>query len=202
MRSHWFLPETPDVLATLAAQADTTLAGMTAFAAWAGGDPAREAEVRAAEHDADRIRRQLQVQLRQAFSTPIDQEDLYSLSELLDAVLNCAKNVVREADALGLAPDPPLAVMADGLLSGLGHLREAFDHLVGDGDVATSEADAALAAERRMEKAYRQAMRDLLAAPDLRDVVARRELYRRALEAGEHMAGVAERVWYAVVKEG
>ena len=201
MRSHWFLPETPDVLATLAAQADTTLAGMTAFAAWAGGDAAREADVRTAEHEADRLRRQLQVQLRQAFSTPIDQEDLYSLSELLDTVMNAAKNVVREADVLALAPDAAVAAMADCLLSGVGHLRISFDHLAGDGDHATGEADAALAAERRMEKVYRQAMRDLLAAPDLREVVARRELYRRVLEAGEHMAGVAERVWYAVVKE-
>jgi len=202
MRSHWFLPETPDVLATLASQADTTITGITAFAAWAAGDAAQESAVRAAEHEADRTRRRLQAQLRQAFSTPVDQEDLYSLSELLDAVLNAVKNIVREADALDLTPDPPLAAMADALLSGVGHLRAAFDHLSGDGDVATTEADIALAAQRRMEKVYRQAMHDLLAAPDLREVVARRELYRRALEAGERMAAVAERVWYAVVKEG
>jgi hypothetical protein len=202
MRSHWFLPETPDVLGTLAQQADVTLSGMTAFTAWAGGDVAQEAAVRSAEHDADRIRRELQTQLRRAFSTPVDQEDLYSLSELLDAVMNAAKNIVREAEVLGLAPDQPVAEMAGCLLSGVGHLRVAFDHLAGDGDVATGEADAALAAERRMEKVYRHAMRDLLAAPDLREVVARRELYRRVLEAGELMSGVAERVWYAVVKEG
>jgi hypothetical protein len=202
MKSHWFLPETPDVLATLDAQADTTIVGITAFAAWAAGDATAEAAVRSAEHEADRIRRELQRQLRRAFSTPVDQEDLYSLSELLDGVLNAAKNIVREAEVLGLTPDPPVAAMADCLLSGVGHLRVAFDHLTGDGDVATGEADVALAAERRMEKVYRQAMHDLLESPDLRQVVARRELYRRVLEAGERMAGVAERVWYAVVKEG
>lgn len=202
MRSHWFLPETPDVLGTLAAQADVTLEGMAAFAAWAHGQADREAAVRDAEHKADTVRRQLQAQLRQAFSTPVDQEDLYSLSELLDGVMNAAKNIVREADVLGLEPDAPMATMADALADGMAHLRLAVDHLTNDGDTATSHADAALAAERRMEKSYRQAMRDLLATDDLREVVTRRELYRRVLEAGERMAAVAERVWYAVVKEG
>ncbi len=202
MRSHWFLPETPDVLGTLAAQADITVTGIGAFAAWAHGDTEKEAAVRAAEHGADQVRRQLQTELRHAFSTPLDQEDLYSLSELLDSVMNAAKNIVREADALGVAPDPSVAAMADGLAEGLGHLRLALDHLTGDGDTATREADAAVAAERRMEKVYRQAMRDLAAVDDVRQAIALRELYRRVLEAGERLASVAERVWYAVVKEG
>lgn len=201
MRSHWFLPETPDVMATLTAQAIVTVGGIDAFAAWAHGDAAQEATVRSAEHEADRVRRELQRQLRRAFSTPIDQEDLYELSELLDAVLNAAKNIVREADALAQAPDAPMAAMADEMVVGMGHLRTALGHLVGDGDVATDQADAALAAQRRMEKAYRQAMRDLITVDDLRQVMARRELYRRVLEAGERLAAVAERVWYAVVKE-
>jgi cephalosporin hydroxylase len=84
----------------------------------------------------------------------------------------------------------------------MGHLRRSFDHLTNDGTTATAEADAAVAAERRMEKIYRQAMSDLLSCEDLREVMARRELYRRLLAAGERMAEVAERVWYAVVKEG
>jgi len=45
-------------------------------------------------------------------------------------------------------------------------------------------------------------MHDLLSNEDLRQVDARRELYRRLLEAGERLAAVAERIWYAVVKEG
>ncbi|HET9649759.1 MAG TPA: DUF47 family protein [Microlunatus sp.] len=201
MRTHWFLPETPDVLGTLSAQADVTVRGLTAFAAWAGGAQERESDVRAAEHEADGLRRTLQAQLRRAFSTPMDQEDLYSLSELLDAVLNAAKNIVREAEVLAIEPDQPTAELAGELSEGMAHLRVAFGHLTDRSDVAIVEADAALAAERRMEKVYRGAMRDLLSIQDLRDVVARRELYRRALEAGERLAAVAERIWYATMKE-
>lgn len=201
MRKHWFLPHTPDVMKTLIAQADITVAGAAAFAAWASGDLTQEAQVRAREHEADEVRRELSLELRRAFSTPVDQEDLFTLSERLDAVLNGLKNVVREADSYALEPDAAIAAMADDVVAGVGHLRTAIEHLAQDGDLATREADAAVSAERRMEKTYRDAMRRLLTEDDLRLVLARGEFYRRTLEIGERLTRVADRVWYAVVKE-
>ena len=44
-------------------------------------------------------------------------------------------------------------------------------------------------------------MADLLEVDDLREVTARRELYRRFSRIGEHTAEVAERIWFAVIKE-
>ena len=40
------------------------------------------------------------VELRAAFSTPLDPEDIYELSERLDEVLNGAKNTVRESEIM------------------------------------------------------------------------------------------------------
>ena len=57
-------------------------------------------------------------------------------------------------------------------------------------------------AERRLEKTYRRAMSSLLEQSDLREVTGRRELYRRFSRLGAGVAETAERVWYAVVKEG
>lgn len=201
MTKHWFLPDTPDVLATLGRQAEVTVAGLTAFAAWAHGDPEAALVVRSREHAADKVRRELAAQLRSAFSTPVPQEDLYDLSQLLDAVLNRAKNVVREAELLDLRPDTSVAIMADAAADGVQHLARALGALTATDDTATGAADAAVAAERRMEKTYRIAMRDLLSEPDVLRVMARREIYRRVLEVGERVDDVAERIWYAVVKE-
>ena len=64
------------------------------------------------------------------------------------------------------------------------------------------QANEALRAERRIEKVYREAMGALLEVDDLREVTARRELYRRLARIGEVVVEVAERVWYAVVREG
>jgi uncharacterized protein Yka (UPF0111/DUF47 family) len=188
-------------MATLLSQADTTVAGATAFSSWAGGDLAQEEQVRRCEHRADEIRRQLSVELRQAFSTPVDQEDLFTLSERLDAVLDGLKNVVREAESLAVAPDAHIASMAGEIAEGVQHLRRALDHLSGGKDLATHDADRAVACDRRMEKIYREAMRGLLCVEDLREVAARTELYRRTLDVGERLTRVADRVWYAVVKE-
>ncbi len=201
MTRHWFMPETPDVRATLGRQAEITVAGLAAFAAWAHGDPEGEQAVRSHEHEADVVRRELARQLRAAFSTPLSQEDLFSLSELLDAVLNRAKDVVREAELLDLPPDAAVATMAEAAADGVRHLAQGLAALTAPDETATVAADAAIAAERRMEKTYRAAMRDLLADPDVRGVMARREIYRRVLEVGERVEDVAERIWYAVVKE-
>ncbi len=201
MTKHWFLPHTPDVLATLRAQAEVTAVGLAAFAAWAHGDLTAAQRVRDSEHEADEHRRRLVSELRAAFSTPLPQEDLYALSELLDSVLNHAKDVVREAGLLDVRPDAAAAAMADAAADGVRHLAAGFGALLSSGTEATESADAAIAAERRMEKTYRVAMRELLTEPDLRHVVAQREVYRRVLEVGERIEAVADRIWYAVVKE-
>lgn len=199
---HWFLPQNPDVLRTLRAQAEVTVMGAGAFASWAGGDAAQEEKVLACEHQADGIRRQLSLELRQAFSTPVDQEDLFTLAERLDAVLNGLRNVVRDAGSYGIEPDEPIASMACEIVAGVQHLETAIGHFAMDADLATSEADAAVSSARRMEKIYRNAVRELLTVEDPREMVARGEVYRRTLEVAERITRVADRIWYAVVKEG
>jgi len=48
---------------------------------------------------------------------------------------------------------------------------------------------------------YRRAMSALLEMEDLREVTARREIYRRFARVGDRLVETADRVWYAVVKE-
>lgn len=203
MTRRWFLPEMPDVLGMLSTQLVTTSDGMAAFAAWAHGDGSKSDEVRALEHHADDQKRELWRALRTAFITPIDAEDLFVLSAGLDELLNGAKDAVREADVLHTEPDTAVAEMADLLVQGLGHLGDAFKELGGDdgADAATAAADAAVKCVRGIEHVYRRAMPALMEHEDLRAAIAYRQLYTRVVAVSEHMRLVAERVWYAVVKE-
>ncbi len=196
----WFLPHTPDLIALLRSQAEITVAGLDAFAQWSAGNASAARTVRDTEHEADAARRELLGQLRAAFSTPLDPEDIYELSERLDAILNGAKNAVREADLMNMAPDTALASMSVTLADGVRHLSTAFAALPGDKDRATEEADAAIRCERALERLYRKAMSDLQAVSDVGEVTGRRELYRRYARLGESLVRVAERIWYAVVK--
>jgi uncharacterized protein Yka (UPF0111/DUF47 family) len=198
---HWFLPHTPDVLGLLRAQAAVTVEGVDAFAAWSAGDTTRSPAVEDAEHTADGLRRDLQHELRAAFSTPLDPEDIYELSERLDTVLNGARDAVREAELMQLAPNAALAAMGGHVAEGVRHLHDALAVLSGDSDRATAAADAAIRCQRRIEHAYRPAMSELLELADLRQVIAWREIYRRYARLGDDVVRVAERVWYAAVKD-
>lgn len=210
---HWFLPQEHDVLGDLQAQMTITLAGIEAFAAWAAGDLEAAEKVGRIEHEADEAKRAVRVGLRDTFITPISAEDIFTLSQLLDKVLNDSKDVVREAEVMDMAPNAPMAEMAERLEEGTQHLSRAFEALAGQGEhsyrVATAAADDATKSARRMEKVYRRAMSELLELeaeelPEgghLREVMGRRELYRRLSRIAETMADVAARVWYAAVKE-
>jgi uncharacterized protein Yka (UPF0111/DUF47 family) len=199
--TRWFLPDSPDVLALLREQLAVTVGGIDAFAAWAAGDDAAGTSVRELEHRADDAKRDLHRALREAFLTPLEPEDLFALSRGVDRILNQAKDLVREADVMGCRPDTAVAQMAELLASSVRALDEAVGRLAPRSGDATAAADAAIKHVRRLERVYRAAMAVLLEVDDLREVMARRELYRRCSRMGEAAVDVAERVLYAVVKE-
>ena len=89
--------------------------------------------------------------------------------------------------------------MATLLAEGARHLAEAFVGIRGTN--ATEPADAAVKTQRRLEHVYRDAMSALLEDGDLREVAARRELYRRMSRTSDDLVQVAERVWYSVLKQ-
>jgi uncharacterized protein Yka (UPF0111/DUF47 family) len=205
--SRWFLPENPDVLDMLCRQAAITCEGMAALVGWANAEPDAAERVRDLEHRADDTKRELRLALTNAFITPIDAEDLYVMSERLDAVLNGAKDTVREAEVMAMKPDEAVVAMAALLADGASHLATAFERLGSDqrGKIAvsaTEAADAAVKSQRRLERVYREAASALLAVDDLREVMGRRELYRRLSRVSETLVEAADRVWYATVKEG
>ena len=200
-RARWFLPDSPDVVGKLRRQVAITMEGLDAFVAWAEGDEAAANTVRAAEHRADTAKRELRGTLRSAFVLPIEPEDVFALSRGIDWILNGAKDAVGESEVMACPPDPPLARMASRLAEALRHIDEAVERLPAGGKSAGEAADAAVKAERGLEKEYRAAMAALLEVDDLREVTARRELYRRCSRLGEAVVEVAERVVYAELKQ-
>ena len=198
----WFLPDTPDVLGMLRVQASLTVKGMDVLNAWANGDPAAADQLRGLGQEADDRKRELRAALTTAFTTPLDPEDIFELSRGLDEVLNNAKNAVREAEVMRAAPDAAIAEMTTELAEGTRHIADAFPGLSHGGIAsATQAADAAVKSQRRLEHVYRAAMSALVDREDLREVAARRELYRRLARTSDRLVDVAERIWYSVLKE-
>ena len=123
---HWFLPENPDLLGMLRNQATITVQAMDALVEWSSGDADAAETVRDLEHRADEVEREIWQAVRDAFSPPLDAEDLYTLSADLDEVLNAAKNLVREMEVMAMAPDAPTHEMVTLLADAVHHLADAF----------------------------------------------------------------------------
>jgi uncharacterized protein Yka (UPF0111/DUF47 family) len=200
--ARWFIPESPDLLGMLRNQAAITVEGFDALVSWSNGESDAAEQVRACEHRADDAKRVLWRALRESFSPPLDAEDLFTLSADLDEVLNAAKDLVREVEVMTSAPDGPTREIVALLGEAVRHLAAAFTYF-GDreGGDPTECADAAIKSQRRVEHCYRTAMSSLVEMTDLREVMSRREIYRRLSRIGDLVHRVAERIWYAVVKE-
>ena len=108
-RRRWFLPETPDVLGLLRRQAAITIEGLDAFESWAAGDAAAAEAVRDAEHRGDEAKRELLTMVRAAFVTPIEPEDAFALSRGIDRLLNYARDLINESEAMACPPDERIA---------------------------------------------------------------------------------------------
>ncbi|MGH3132338.1 MAG: DUF47 domain-containing protein [Gaiellaceae bacterium] len=198
---HWFLPEQPDVLGMLRRQLDVTREGVDALVDWARGDASKAGVIRSLEHRGDEHKRELEAALTTAFTTPLEPEDLYTLSRGIDWILNQAKDLVRESEVIACPPDKALAEMCEQLATSVHLVSEAVALLGTKSEDATEKANEALRAQRQVEKIYRDAMGALVGVDDLREVMSRRELYRRVARIGEVVIDVGERVWYAVVRE-
>jgi len=195
----WFLPDVPDLLGQLRDQAAITQHGVDRFAAWCRGEAAA-GEVREFADESHDACREVRKALRSAFSTPLDPEDIYELSERMDDIVNSLKDIVREAELIAMPPDHQMVAMADHIVSAQRHLGVAFGALDRDDDVAAQSSDEAIGSCRELEDVYRAAMSDLLAVTDLREVMGRRELYRRCARTADAVERVAERIWFVVVK--
>jgi len=189
------------VLGLLRAQVGVTIEGLDAFGAWARGDSSAADVVRDAEHRGDAAKRVLLGALRAAFVTPLEPEDVFALSRGVDWILDYSRDLISESEAMACPPDAVIAEMARLLGEAVRNVDRALAHLISDQDAATEAADAAIRAERELERDYYRGMAALLEVEDRTERIARRELYRRCVRIGEMVIDVSERIVYAVVKQ-
>ena len=201
-RNHrWFLPETPDAIGLLRRQTAVTIEALEGLKAWAEGDAAAVEIVREAEPRGDAAKRDLLNALRDAFILQMEPEDLFTLSRGTDWILDHARDLIEEAQAMAVSPTAGLAAMAALLLEATRQIDDAIARLGSDDDASTTAADAAIKTARRLEHVYYAETAKLLEVEDMRERISLRELYRRCDLLSHIVVDVAERVVYAVVKE-
>lgn len=201
-----FKPRQDDFYLLLQNQADLTLKGMEALEAFMRtGDRAAADEVVALEREEDELRRVLIDELNRNFVTPIDREDIFSLSRAIDDVLDYGYSTVDEMTLLGVEPTPHTLRMVSVLREAADHLACAVRHLKSRPKIANDHAVRAKALENQAETIYREALRALFDdIKDPKDDVIRalklREIYRHLSNAADRGDEAANIIGDIVVK--
>jgi len=164
------------------------------------GDTAVGEQIKQDEHAADKVKVHNIHTLNEAFSTPIDREDIYRAITTLDEIVNGCKDAVSEMHALDLTPDAFTLEMARLLHQGVESLEAGYGKLCKTPAAAAVDADAARKAERKVEKLYRKALAELFQGDQYIHMFKRREIYRHLTHAAERMAHCANTLHDIVVK--
>lgn len=194
-----------DFYQLLTSQANKTLQGMEALAAWLShhDDDARGQVVADLEREADEIKLELRKKLVETFITPFDREDVNDLSMTLDEVINSAKATVREMEAFEIPRETKgMCDLAALLVEGTRCLAASFAALRTNRREAAEQAMMARKIENRVTKAYRVAIRELFAEEDVRKILKYMEVYKALLRTAEKIDVVGEKLLHAIIKMG
>lgn len=166
---------------------------------------AKANQLHALEKEADEVRRILIDELNHSFVTPIDREDLFSLSRAIDDVLDYADTTVDEMVLLGVQPNPFLIRMVSLLREASEEINRGVQRLMDRPNIANDHAVRAKALENRVESVYREAIGALFSGPrDVEHIVEMlklREIYRHLSNAADRGDEAANVIGDIVVKQ-
>lgn len=180
-----FFPREYDFLGMLTEQASQTLIGVEKLVEWLSTTESSEPLALALlEQEVDAMRHEFEENLTNAFSTPFDRQDMYTLSRLIDYILNYSHETAAEMFAFHVSPDRPIHEMARGLLKGTGHLAEGVKVMQTDHRQAIIEIREARRAIEKIEEQYISGMAELLNSDDPMRAMRKREIYHHLRDAG------------------
>jgi predicted phosphate transport protein (TIGR00153 family) len=202
---NFFRPRQDRFLCLLEEQAAKTLEGLEALQTYMNAQGAEAAQrVARAEKEADELRRILIDELNRTFITPIDREDIFSLSRAIDDIVDYAYSTVDEMQILNLEPNDYLRRMVSLLRDAGGEILLAMQRLKKHPGVAMEHATRAKALENRVESVYREAIAWLFQQPtDLEHIVKMlklREIFRHLSNAADRGDEAANIIGDIVVK--
>jgi hypothetical protein len=200
-----FKPKQNVFVELLIQQAEWTVEGIDALEGYMKKRSQKQAErLNTAEKEADEVRRILIDELNRTFVTPIDREDIHSLSRLIDDVVDYAYTTIDEMEILEVEPNDYLRRITSLLGEAARELLLAMQRLNEHPSVANDHAVRAKALENRVEQVYREAVADLFNQPqDIEHVVEMlklREIYRHLSNAADRGDAAANTISDIVVK--
>lgn len=181
-------PAKYDFFDGLAKQAQCNALGISALSDWLRSGLDRDGGVlERSRQEADEIRLSFEKDLVNAFSTPIDREDLYLFSVDMDKVIEYALSTLLSMRAFGMEADAVIADMAGQLKTGADLFLEAVKNLKD----APAKSEQLIPAMRNThvlaERLYMDGMAALFACGDPMRALKFREVYHHLKDASENL---------------
>jgi uncharacterized protein Yka (UPF0111/DUF47 family) len=150
------------------------------------------------------LRRVLIDELHRTFITPLDREDIFSLSHCYDDMVTYGLTTMEEMHILGVDADDPIRRMVALVHEEAQHLELAIQRLAQNPRVAGDHARDVHERELAVERVYRSAIRDLFAratdVPGLPALFYRREVYRHISNMSDRADSAANVFGMVVMK--
>lgn len=169
-------------------QANETIIGVRALVDWLKQGVSTPIDnISSSEQRADKIRHEMEILLQEAFSTPFDRQDIYSISRQMDQVLNFCYSTAVEMTAFKVAPDPAILSMAQSILEGVVLMEKVVRMMQSTlKDVNSLIGDIRKHAHE-IEDVYIESMSSLFLQGDVIMAIKKREIYHHLRDAGRNL---------------
>jgi uncharacterized protein len=157
-------------------------------------------EVEAAEKQADDLRRDLIGALNRTFITPIDREDIFALSRVIDDMVDYANTTVEEMMLFEIEPDESIKSMARCIHEGSQQISLAVESLRHMNGRSHEHIIRAKKFENQTEHLYREGLAKLFKNADMVTVLKMREIYRHLSNAADRGDEAADIISDILVK--
>ena len=197
----WPFPKKSDFFQLLADHTGKVEECLRAFVEFVNNPTKENAErVNTLEEEADDMRRILIEALNKSFVTPIDREDIFSLSRSADDAMDYPKSTVEEMTLFDVKSDAYVKKMVEAIYNGSKDVAWAVKNLKLHPGVCAEHLVRAKKAENFVEHRYREALAELFQTNDVILILKKREIYRHLSNAADKVAEAADIIGDILVK--
>lgn len=194
-------PPRYDFYAMLSEQAWLNAQGVGALLNWLTDASAMESDVLYQElQAADEIRMDLERKLIDAFTTPFDRGDIYSISIGMNKVIEYAESTLLSMQAYAMASNPVIIQMVAILQKGADLFADSIDLLKTDPARIEQSIAQIRQTHDQIEQMYRDAMSAVFKSDNPMEALRQREVYHHIKDASAFLDSAVDILHKIVVR--
>jgi hypothetical protein len=194
-------PPKYDFFAMLSEQAQLNAQGVDALFNWLKDASAIESSALRQElKAADEIRMELERKLIDAFTTPFDRGDIYSISIGMNKVIEYAESTLLSMQAYEITANPVMIGMVAILKEGTDQFAESVAHLKTNPYETESHIAGIRQTHDRIEQSYREAMSAVFKSNNPMEALRQREVYHHIKDASTYLDSAVDILHKIVVR--